>query len=399
MNGTGAGLKGAGLEGAGLEGSVSVRLETAAGRVRAVSVKVRRPAAARALCGRTPDEAMRLVPLLFSLCGTAQSLAAMESLEAALGLDARPHTTARALLADAEAATNHAWQVLMDWPARLGEAPQPKELARLRAAAAAIHPALYPARDGLRPGGGSLRPDRTALAAAIAALRDGLERAVFITLPPADMAELERWAGTGETSAARLMRCVLAPGMAGFGACRVAALEPHPAGWFGERLSADAAFSESPRQNGAPAHTGPLARQQAHPLVAALLARHGSGLAAHAAARLVELAGLAERLASRVDRLDDAEPAPNPGATRRGAGSGAVETARGRLAHWLRLEDGRIADYRIAAPTEWNFAADGPLAQGLDGTAADAGLAERAGLLVAALDPCVACAITIQDED
>ncbi|WP_144019249.1 nickel-dependent hydrogenase large subunit [Azospirillum baldaniorum] len=76
-----------------------------------------------------------------------------------------------------------------------------------------------------------------------------------------------------------------------------------------------------------------------------------------------------------------------------------METARGRLAHWLRLEDSRIADYRIAAPTEWNFAADGPLAQGLDGTATDAALAERTGLLVAALDPCVASTITIQDED
>ncbi|GAA4255751.1 hydrogenase [Azospirillum formosense] len=389
MNGTGAGL----------EGGVTVRLRTAAGRVRAASVQVHRPAAARALCGRTPEEAMRLMPLLFSLCGTAQSLAALAALENALGIDARPHAAARTLLAEAEAATNHAWQVLMDWPAQLGEAPQPKELAGLRAAAAAIHPALYPARDALRPGGGSLRPDRAALNAAIAALHEGVKRAVFASPAPTDKAELERWAGAGATPAARLMRHLLAPGMAGFGACGVAALEPHPAGWFGERLSADAAFSETPRQDGAPAHTGPLARQTTHPLVAALLARHGSGLAAHAAARLVELAGLAERLASWADRLDDAEPAPNTGATRRGAGNGVIETARGRLAHWLRLENGRIADYRIAAPTEWNFAADGPLAQGLADALADGALAERTALLVGALDPCVAPAITIQDED
>ncbi|MBK3775722.1 hydrogenase [Azospirillum brasilense] len=385
--------------GAGLEGSVSVRLGTAAGRVRAVSVQVRRPAAAHALCGRTPDEAMRLVPLLFSLCGTAQSLAAVEALEAALGLDARPHTAARALLADAESVTNHAWQVLMDWPARLGEALQPKEVAGLRAAVTAIHPALYPARDGLRPGGGSLRPDRAALTAAIAALREGVERAVFAGPAPTDRTALERWAGAGATPAARLMHRVLTPVMAGFGACDVPALEPHPAFWFGERLSADAAFSEVPRQDGAPAHTGPLARQSAHPLVAGLLARHGTGLAAHTAARLVELAGLAERLTTWAERLDDAEPAPDTGTARRGAGSGVVETARGRLAHWLRLEDGRIADCRIVAPTEWNFATDGPLAQGLAGASANGALAERTGLLVAALDPCVASVITIQDED
>ena len=385
------------VAGTGLEGAVSVRLETADGRVRAVSVAVRRPAATRALCGRTPDEAMRLVPLLFSLCGTAQSLAAAEALEGALGLDGRPHSAARALLTDAETATNHAWQTLMEWPARLGEAPQPKALAGLRAAAAAIHPALYPARDGLRPGGGTLRPNHTALAAAITALRDGVVRAVFAAPPPADVADLKRWADAGETPAARLMRRALAPDIPGFGACGVPALKAHPANWFGERLSADSGFQEMPRQDGAPAHTGPLARQSAHPLVAALLAAHGSGVAAHLAARLVELAELPDRMASRLGRLKDAEADPDTGVARNGEGSGAVETARGRLAHWVRLESGRIADFRIVAPTEWNFAADGPLAQGLAGAAADGTLAERTGLLVAALDPCVASAIAIQE--
>lgn len=387
------------VAGTGLEGAVSVRLETARGRVHAVSVTVRRPAAARALCGRTPEEAMRLVPLLFSLCGTAQSLAAAEALEGALGLDGHPHAVARALLADAETAANHAWQALMEWPARLGEAPQPKALAGLRAAAMAIHPALYPARDGLRPGGGSLRPDPAALAAAIAALRHEVMRAVFAAPAPTNVAELERWADRGETAAARLMRRVLAPGMAGFGACGVPALEAHPASWFGERLSADAGFAEIPRQDGTPAHTGPLARQSAHPLVAALLAAHGSGLAAHVAARLVELAGLPDRMAACAERLEDANAEAESGTARHGEGSGAVDTARGRLAHWVRLEDGRISDARIVAPTEWNFAADGPLAQGLADAAADAALAERAGLLVMALDPCVASSIAIREGD
>ncbi|KAA0684181.1 nickel-dependent hydrogenase large subunit [Roseomonas genomospecies 6] len=383
------------VAGAGLEGAVSVRLETVRGRVRAVSVAVRRPAAARALCGRTPEEAMRLVPLLFSLCGTAQSLAAAEALEGALGLDGRPHAAARALLADAETAANHAWQALMEWPARLGEAPQPKALAGLRAAAAAIHPALYPARDGLRPGGGSLRPDPAALTATVAALRHEVMRTVFAGPAPTDAAELERWADRGESPAARLMRRALAPDMAGFGACCVPALEAHPASWFGERLSADAGFAETPRQDGAPAHTGPLARQSAHPLVAALLAAHGSGLAAHVAARLVELAGLPDRMTACAERLENADA--DTGTARHGEGSGAVDTARGRLAHWVRLEDGRIADARIVAPTEWNFAADGPLAQGLAAAAADAALSERAGLLVMALDPCVASSIAIRE--
>jgi Ni,Fe-hydrogenase I large subunit len=42
-------------------------------------------------------------------------------------------------------------------------------------------------------------------------------------------------------------------------------------------------------------------------------------------------------------------------------GFAAVEASRGRLGHWTRLSpDGKIGDYAIAAPTEWNFHPAGP---------------------------------------
>ncbi|WP_448206117.1 nickel-dependent hydrogenase large subunit [Azospirillum sp. sgz302134] len=383
--------------GEGLEGTVSVRLAVSGGRVSAATVAVRRPAAARALAGRTPEEAVRLVPLLFSLCGTAQALAAAGALEAALGIDATPHARARALLVAVETADSHAWQALMDWPKRRGEEPQPKALAPIRTAAQSVSKALYPAGDGLTLGGGSLRPDRDALDEAVARFRERLHSAVFDGPPPSDTTDLGAWATEGATPAARMMRRALAPDMAGFGASGVAPLAGHPPAWFGDRLAASSDFSTAPHQDGAPAHTGPLARQRTHPLVAALLDRHGPGVAAHIAARLVELADLPDRMALLTDGLQAADPVRAEGGP--GQGSGAIETARGRLAHWVRLEGGRIAEHRTVAPTEWNFAADGPLARGLTGAAADEALPERAGMLVTALAPCVACAITIDRED
>lgn len=356
---------------ASLEGSVAVRLAVAGGRVRAATMTMQRPDAARALIGRTPEEAVRLVPLLFSLCSTAQALAAAEALESAIAIDAAPHATARALLVAAEVADSHAWQALVDWPKRLGETPQPQALAPLRAATAAIPAALYPDRDGLRLGGGTLRPDHTALGTAIARLRELVQQTVFGGPPPADARSLAVWVSVGATPAARLMDRALAPDLAGFGA------------------------SDAPS-------LGPLARQRAHPLVTALLDRHGPGVAAHAAARLAELSDLPDRMARLTAALDDSPIGTTPAPQNRdgtGAGSGTVETARGRLTHRVRLADGRIADYRIEAPTDRNFAADGPLARGLSGACADDGLPERAGMLVTALDPCVACTISIVDED
>ena len=111
----------------------------------------------------------------------------------------------------------------------------------------------------------------------------------------------------------------------------------------------------------------------------------------------MEIAALPALMAELAAGLEPADPSQEAGG--HGHGDGAVETARGRLTHRVRLDGGRIADYRIAAPTEWNFAADGPLARGLVGAVADAGLEERAGMLVAALDPCVASTIVIERKD
>ena len=50
-----------------------------------------------------------------------------------------------------------------------------------------------------------------------------------------------------------------------------------------------------------------------------------------------------------------------------GVGRALVETARGLLMHEVVLEGDRVADYRIVAPTEWNFHPQGPLSGWLIG--------------------------------
>ena len=57
----------------------------------------------------------------------------------------------------------------------------------------------------------------------------------------------------------------------------------------------------------------------------------------------------------------------------------------------------QVLDYRIVAPTEWNFCPGGPLASALaDAPAVDETAARRlATRLVHSLDPCVACHVEI----
>jgi hypothetical protein len=80
-----------------------------------------------------------------------------------------------------------------------------------------------------------------------------------------------------------------------------------------------------------------------------------------------------------------------------GTGLAQVQAARGLLVHRLTLEQGRLADYRILAPTEWNFHPQGAAALGLATLPAadDPTLRRLAGLFITALDPCVAYDISI----
>jgi coenzyme F420-reducing hydrogenase alpha subunit len=394
-----------------LAGGVRVRLRVTDGRIDMAGVAVERPAAIAAalLAGRPVAEALRLVPLLFSLCGTAQAAAAAAACEDARHTPASPAlANTRALLVLGEAAASHAWQVLMEWPDLLGEAPQPRDAAALRRAAAALARAADPAGTALRPGGTVAPADREGLDAAVVALSTAIDGAVFAGAPcPADADSLTVWATAGASVAARLLDHVFRHALAGFGASPVAPLPDRPAAWFAGRLAGEPGYAMRPEVDGAPAHTGPLARQAGHPLIADLTARHGTGLAAHFAARLVELAGLPRRLAALAAGPTGTGPTGNTGPSPRPAsgadhassgqaGAAAVETARGRLIHRVVLAGDRIADYCILAPTEWNFHPAGPVARGLEGAPAGADPAARARLLVAALDPCVPATITVE---
>ncbi len=110
-------------------------------------------------------------------------------------------------------------------------------------------------------------------------------------------------------------------------------------------------------------------------------------MVARVRARLADLALLALEATGRV------LPHPRSAAFPPGPGTGfaVAETARGALFHYARVEQGRIADYRIVAPTEWNFHPRGAFRAGLLGFRATdpETVKHRATRWALALDPCV----------
>jgi hydrogenase large subunit len=84
-----------------------------------------------------------------------------------------------------------------------------------------------------------------------------------------------------------------------------------------------------------------------------------------------------------------------------GRGMGLVEAARGSLGHWVVIEDGRIANYQIVAPTTWNFSPrdaegqPGPLEAALVGAPVAEGedVPMTVQHIVRSFDPCMVCTV------
>jgi uptake hydrogenase large subunit len=325
------------------------------GEERAKRVRVRsgRPiGVARLFTGRPATDVPALARSLFSLCGFAHGVAARRAIAAAQDAhgDARSSETvglAAERLAESLRATLLGWPGIAEDPARFGQplreavtaaralmadpAPPQAEAAaaRLEAAVAALG---VTRSQPATPAPGSVFADMLAEAAA----EDFLRPAPLDALAPTDDAAVIRALCAGR-----------------------------------EAFAAAPTFPGRVVETGAYARHGPIGQ--------------GSSLAARLRARFADIGeGLS---------LMYGADAGAAGPTGDREGFAAVETARGRLYHWARLDtDGRIGDYQILAPTEWNFHPAGPFVAALTGaTVGSCDVARRRiGRAAALFDPCVA---------
>lgn len=426
-----------------LGGDLEIRLDPLSGEVSVCSTRVL--SAARVFVGKAPEEVVRQVPMLFSLCGTAQTAASIGAFEQALGLTATGSARLlRAQLVHAETIKEHLWRLLLDWPRVMGSAGQEgQRLVPATAAMAQVMRAFARVRQGLS---GSVDPFRlgactgvetvpeTAASApraqmapmpltnAVLALTALVQEQAFRVTPADWLMQIDgldallRWAEQTPTIPAGLVRALMSQGLADCGANAVPPLSGMPLDEFARQLSASEAqaFIAAPQRDGQCHETGPLARAAAHPLLVSLLDQYGNGLLAHLAALLVELARSAATLeaalgagaqaiacgtgAAAGQQGADAGCAPGAGSELPGEGDircgiAQAAAARGLLVHRVLLANARVHQYQILAPTEWNFHPAGVVAQGLTAIAKRGvnarELERRAHLYITAVDPCV----------
>ncbi|MDP3483110.1 MAG: hypothetical protein Q8S05_07375 [Sulfuricella sp.] len=335
--------------------------------------------------GKTAGQAAVVIPMLFSICGKAQGAAAAVALAFAQG--GEPDRVAeRERLVLAEALQELLWRFLLDLPKLMGSQGNAVLLASLRKG-------LAQAAAG---------QNETAWQTFAAQAETALNQAI-LGMPVADwrkLADLEQlseWLRRAETETARnLLELWNGAGRWGDGgtALMPAASRERILNEVLPGLEGDEHFAQRPHWQGQVMETGSLARMQTHPVLAELLRQEGASILARFLACLFEMAELLDRL------REPEEPGWVQGAALgQGIGLAWVQTARGLLLHRAELDgQGIVADYRIVAPTEWNFHPAGPCVEALTGKpASSADEARRsAELLVQALDPCVAYSIEVE---
>jgi hydrogenase large subunit len=171
-------------------------------------------------------------------------------------------------------------------------------------------------------------------------------------------------------------------------------------------LDKDGAYSwcKAPRLGTDRCEVGALARHviNAHPLFCDLYAQEGSAVKSRIFARVWEMALLVKSMENWIEEIDPAAPfyTPSPPA-RHGNSFAFIEAARGTLGHWIGVEDNRIVNYQIIAPTTWNFSPrdqagqPGPLESALEGAPVLSGETDPVSVqhIVRSFDPCMACTV------
>lgn len=357
------------------EGSVTIKITHTGLQIERTTIFSTRPQLAQTLFhGRTPDDASNAAGLIFSLCGKAQTFAAQACCAAAAGqhlADDILHQHTRAVMT--EQALEHAWRLLLDWPRH--------------------HTGYLPDVDTLQ----ILRHTSTDAAAFSAALADRLTTRLlgqplqsWLAL---DLAGLTTWYETRHTMLQNLFADLPETDTGRYQGNRlpaVTSLHPDDLCDIGRQALQHPDFCRTPVWYGQPAETGAVTRMHNHPLLAEWVAQRGCGMGARMLARLLELAQMPARLASQDDTLLQSHALENH------TGVAAAETARGMLIHAVQLQNERVLQYRIIAPTEWNFHPAGPVTQALGTLSPGTCLQQQAMLVCQAFDPCVAFTIEVK---
>ena len=338
------------------------------------------------------DETLKMIPLLFSVCSTAQSTAAVVCCEQALELDTKPqHKLIRQRLVEMESIREHLWRILLDWNEFIVGTPDKTNMSNILSFQQYHKQAITGGASPFQINPTFFKIDHKKIIEIQQQLKQTLKLKLFGIdteewLKIDTIEQFDKWLRQGQTITTKMLQKIQESGWNSSGSCRINPLPKQLEQIELEMQLTNPEYVEQPLWKQHPCETSALTRTTSK-LIQKLKKEYGNGLLVRQIAKLTELAHLVlkvDQLEYSKEDCDESEHiTPNTGIAQ-------VEAARGRLIHKVKIQGDRVEQYQILAPTEWNFHHDGVVARALNSLNKNStDLQNEAELIIKAIDPCV----------
>ncbi len=381
-----------------VQGELTISLASREGLLHSDIVSSRPMTVAQLFSGKTVEQTLQTVPLLFNICAKAQAVTAVRAIESAMGLAKDENVEShREALVCIESLREHSLQVLMQWPSYIGENIDNGTLAKCVQSLNLLMLTISEQKI-LNFGVNSM----SALSAKIKSLwadcMANLSQIIF-GLPVEQwlqdsLSSIENWAQQAQTPAACFIKWLSQQSWKYAGDSNIQVLPNINDAELVARLLAEREnFTAKPDWYTRSYELSWFNYQQAHNVIKDMQKMNGQGIYTRMIARLCEIARLMHKLQSF---FEDGTRIETPISTV--AGLAHVDAARGRLSHYVQLEGDTVKRLFILAPTEWNFHPHGVAAKSLCHLNSLSDLRLQADLLINAIDPCVGYQLQISGE-
>jgi Ni,Fe-hydrogenase I large subunit len=380
--------------------NIEMRLDTDSKPI--VNITSNRPTqACKIFIGKTPEQVLSVVPLLFNICGVAQSRASLSAIQQCLNITPRAqHEIARDMLLLVENSKEHLLKIELSWSKLFGLPITSKPLPYISQLTSRFEKTLFDNQAFQLDS--SLNTNYLHVETLINELDDHLEATVFQHSPNSwcqdgNIETLLSWSEKQSTTAMSSIASIVKNDWLSQGVSSCSQLPKFNEQSLLARFNDDDVhhFIQSPQWEGNCYETTVLSRQLSHPIIKSLNNEFGTGLITRWTARLAELAMIPQQLRNLLQQLKRVPPSDTTMSTTT-TELAQVEAVRGLLVHRVTIENGLINQYQILAPTEWNFHPEGLIKQCLENINSSKQVENIAHLVINSIDPCVGYNLSIQ---
>jgi coenzyme F420-reducing hydrogenase alpha subunit len=344
--------------------------------------------AADIFVGKKIDEVLSLLPLLFSVCGKAQLVTALQAIEnfhhLPNNIEIQQYRTASVKM---ESIKENLHRIYINWADFIKTPQDIKSMRQIMQLQHNFQQILTTDIYKISPQ--TINIDENKIKKLKIELGQHLKQNIFKIQPYEwlqikNIQDLKNWADNTTTIAAKMIKFIIDKKNQNIGLSSISPLTTINEDIIKEIIH-NKNYIQKPTINNK-CYESTSCTIIKTPLLSAISKTYGKAMLHRAVATLSQITLNSENLFNNYDNNNSKQDIKNY----EKYGIGTVIAARGKLVHCIKIKNDKIKNYKILAPTEWNFHPQGSLQQmliGLKGNKKE--LKIIINMLICLLDPCV----------